>query len=319
MRVAVVGVGGVGGYFGGRLAAAGNDVHLMARGQHLEAIRRAGLEVRSVAGDFHVRPPATDDPAEVGPVDLVLVCVKSYDTEPVARSIGPMVGEGTGVLSLQNGVDNEEVLAAAVGPDHVLGGAAFIFARITGPGVVTHVGGPGRITIGELSGSRSERVERFAERFDEAGVPAEVSDDVRAVLWSKLAFICAQAGLTAGVRLPIGELREVPETMDLFRRIVEEVMAVARAEGVELPADLVERHEEFARSLEPGSYASLYDDLVAGRRMELEALHGSVVGRARRHGVDVPACQAVYAILRPWALRNERGAEPAGGQEMASG
>jgi 2-dehydropantoate 2-reductase len=306
VRIAVVGVGGVGGYFGGRLAQAGEEVHLIARGAHLEALRRKGLRVRSVTGEFEVKVPATDDPAEVGPVDHVLFCVKSYDTGSAAPSLGPLLRERTGVVSLQNGVDNEDILTRQLGERHVMGGVAFIFSTIAEPGVIAQTGGPRRILVGEMDGSRSDRVEELVATCRAAQIDAEATGDIRLALWDKLAFICAQAGMTAAVRLPIGEVREVPEAMALFRRIVEEVRAVAAAEGVELAEDAVDRHEAFARGLEPGSFSSLHDDLVRGRRMELEALHGSVVRRAGVHGVSVPASEAVYAVLRPWAVWNER-------------
>jgi 2-dehydropantoate 2-reductase len=306
VRIAVVGVGGVGGYFGGRLAQAGEEVHLIARGEHLKAIRRDGLRVRSAAGDFEVRAPASDDPAEVGPVDWVLFCVKSYETGSAAAPLRPLLHDDTAVVSLQNGVDNEEMLAQVLGRQHVVGGVAFIFSRIAEPGVIAQTGGPRRILVGELDGSPSDRVERLVSACRAAGIDAEARTDIRLALWDKLAFICAQAGITATVRLPIGEIREVPEAMEMFRGIVEEVRTVAAAEGVALPEDSMDRHEAFARSLEPGSFSSLHDDLVRGNRMELEALHGSVVRRAASHGVRVPMCESIYAILRPWAVRNER-------------
>jgi len=312
MRIAVVGAGGVGGYFGGRLALAGEQVHLLARGAHLAAIRERGLRVRSVAGDFEVAVPATDDPAEVGPCDYVLFCVKSYDTEEAAATLPALIADGTAVISLQNGVDNEEKLVRAIGPGHVLGGVTFIYATIAEPGLILQSGGPRQIVIGEMDGSKSERAEGLAAACRAAGIDATATDEIHWLLWDKLALICAHAGMTAGVRLSIGEIREVPEAMDAFRRIVEEVRAVAAAEEVDLGADVVDRHEAFSRSLEPDSFSSLHYDLTHGRRMELEALHGEVVRRARSHGMRVPVCETVYALLRPWAVRNE-GAAGAGG------
>jgi len=231
MKIAVVGAGGVGGYFGGRLALAGHDVAIVARGPHLAAIRERGLGVRSIRGDFTAVVQASDDPAEFGPCEVVLFCVKSYDTEAAAARLGPLLGEDTAVVSLQNGIDNEERIAAA--------------------------------------------------------------------------FICAVAGMTAAVRLPLGEIRDCAESWDLFRRIVVEVAALAAAEGVRLGEEVVEQQVRFAAGLPPESYSSLHHDLVNGRRMELEALHGAVVRRAARRGVPVPANDGMYAILRPWALRNE--------------
>lgn len=308
MKVAVVGAGGIGAYFGGRLAAAGEEVHLIARGPHLTALRERGLRVRSVAGDVDVRVPATDDPSEVGPCDHVLFCVKSYDTEAAAARLGPMLREGTAVVSLQNGIDNEEKIAAAIGPQHVLGGVAYLFSTIAEPGVIAHTGGPGRILFGELDGSASERAETLAAACRGAGIDATATLEVRRLLWDKLAFICAQSGVTATIQLPIGEIREVAEAMGVFRRIVEEVRDVAAAEGVELSADVLERNEGFARSLEPGTFSSLHHDLAHGRRMELEALHGEVVRRGRAQHVDIPVTETVYGLLRPWAVRNEHGA-----------
>jgi 2-dehydropantoate 2-reductase len=307
MRIAVVGAGGVGGYFGGMLARAGHEVALVARGRHLEAIRERGLRVREPGGEFTVTVPAAADPAELGQSDVVLFCVKSYDTEPAAARLGPLIGPDTAVVSLQNGVDNEDTLAAAVGAAHVVGGAAFIFSSIAEPGTVVRAGGPARLAFGELSGDRTPRVERLLAACRGAGIDAAVPPDIRVVLWTKFAFICATAGMTASVRLPLGEIRACPDSWQMFERILSEVAALARAERVTLDEDVVAQQLGFAGQLPPGSYSSLHHDLVSGRRMELETLHGTVVRRAARHDLAVPANQAVYAILRPWALRNESG------------
>jgi 2-dehydropantoate 2-reductase len=305
MRIAVCGAGGVGGYFGGRLAQAGADVHLIARGSHLEALRTHGLRVHSVKGDFAVRIPATDDPADIGPCDYVLFCVKAFDTESAAARLGPLLGDATAVVSLQNGVDNEEKLARSVGQDHVMGGAAFIFSGIAEPGVIVHTGGPTSITFGELDGQVTERAQRLLACCQQAGFAAELSESIRTVLWAKLAFICAQAGMTAAVRLPIGEIRTVAAAWTAFQRLVAEVAAVAEADGTPVPLAAQERALTMAQSVEPGSFSSLHDDLVAGRGMELDALHGFVVRRAAEHGVPVPMSEAIYAILEPWAIRNQ--------------
>jgi 2-dehydropantoate 2-reductase len=305
MRIAVYGAGGVGGYFGGRLARTGAEVHFIARGAHLQALREHGLRVRSGRGDFEVQAPATDDPADIGPCDFVLFCVKTFDTEAAAARLGPLVGEDTAVVSLQNGVENEEQLTRAVGEDHVMGGAAFIFAHIAEPGMIVHTGGPASITFGELDGRASQRAKRLLARCEQADVEAELSASITTVLWAKLAFISAQAGLTAAVRLPIGEIRTAPAAWAAFRRLVAEVCAVAEADGHTVPQAAQDRALALAQAIEPGSFSSLHDDLVAGRRMELEALHGFVVRRAARHGLAVPTSEAVYAILQPWAIRNQ--------------
>ena len=304
-RIAVYGAGGVGGYFGARLARAGADVHFLARGAHLRALREHGMRVRSVTGDFQVPAQATDDPADIGPCDFVLFCVKTFDTDAAAARLGPLMGDGTAVVSLQNGVENEEKLARAVGEDHVMGGAAFIFAGIAEPGVIVHSGGPASITFGELDGRATQRARRLLAMCEQAGFQAELSASISTVLWAKLAFICAQAGMTAAVRLPIGEIRTADVAWAAFKRLVAEVCAVAEADGSPVPQAAQDSALALAQAIEPGSFSSLHDDLVAGRPMELEALHGFVVRRAAQHALAVPMSEAVYAILQPWAVRNQ--------------
>ncbi len=306
MRVLVVGAGGVGGYFGGRLALSDVDVAFVARGAHLAALQAGGLRVRSVRGDFEVDVRATDDWSSLEPPDYALVTVKSYDTDQVGEALAGVVGPDTAVVSLQNGVDNEDRLAAAVGEQRVVGGAAYIFSTITEPGVVSHTGGPARLAVGEMGGGTSPRVGALVAAFREAGVDIDEADDIRAVLWSKFSFICAQAGVTASTRLPIGEVLAAPAGRELFHTLSREVCAVGAAEGVALPADLPDRNLGFADRLEPGSTSSLYHDLVHGNRMELDALLGAVVRRGTEHGVDVPASRAVYGVLAPWAERAGR-------------
>jgi len=252
--------------------------------------------------------PVTDDPAEVGWCDFVLFCVKTFDTDAAAARLGPLVGDGSAVMSLQNGVENVDKLARAVGDEHVMGGAAFIFAQIAEPGVIAHTGGPASITFGELDGRASPRAKRLLACCEQAGIEAELSASIKTVLWAKLAFICAQAGMTAAVRLPIGEIRTAAASWAAFSRLVAEVCAVAEADGTPVPQAAQERALALAQAAEPGSFSSLHDDLVAGRRMELEALHGFVVRRAAQHGLAVPTSEAVYAILQPWAIRNQRAA-----------
>jgi 2-dehydropantoate 2-reductase len=305
--IAVYGAGGIGAYFGGRLALAGADVSLLARGEHLDALRADGLRVESVHGDFEVDLPATDDPAEVGPVDYVLVCVKSFDTPQVAAEMGPLLGEGTTVLSLQNGVRNERVLADAVGEDRVMGGVSYIFSTIADPGVVEHTGGPARIVFGELDGTVTPRAERFRDLCERADVDIALSESIRTEMWEKFAFIVAQAGMTATTRLPVGEIRDVEASWAMYERLMREVESVAAAEGAALPDGAVDRWLGFARELDADAYSSLHYDLTHGKRMELEAFHGTIADLAADHGIDVPACEAVYAILQPWAERNARG------------
>jgi 2-dehydropantoate 2-reductase len=304
MKFAVFGAGGVGGYLGARLADAGHEVHLIARGDHLAALQSSGLRVESIAGDTAVDPPATDDPAAVGPCDCVLFCVKSYDTREAAADLGPLLDDDTAVVSLQNGVDNEAWIAEEIGAGHVVGGVAYIFSTIAEPGVVEHTGGPARFVYGELDGERTSRIEALDDALSScAGVEAVLADDVRVELWRKFCLICAQAGMTATTRLPLGEIRETEASWTMYRRLMEEVSAVARAEGVDLPETVVEEWCEFVRDLDPEMYSSLHYDLTHGKRLELDALHGSVVRHAGDVGVAVPMNEAVHAILRPWAER----------------
>jgi 2-dehydropantoate 2-reductase len=302
MRIAVIGAGGLGGTFGARLARGGEEVHFVARGRHLEAMRSGGLQVESILGDFALAPDeihATDDPGRIGPVDIVLFTVKSYDTDEAAAALAPLVGPQTAVISLQNGIDNEERIAAVIGADHVVGGVAWIFAGIVAPGVIRHTGGPARIAFGELSGRRSERLEAFLAACRGAQIPAEIPDDIRVTLWTKYAFICAQAGVTAATRQPIGVIRDTPQTWALFRAVIEEVAGVGRAEGVPLADGIVEAQLAAAAALDPALRSSLHDDLVGGRRVELDALLGELIRRAGRFDLDVPTSAFLYAILLP--------------------
>lgn len=302
MRVAVYGAGGVGGFLAARLAAGGGaEVHLLARGEHLAALRRDGLTLRSVHGDAHAPLPATDDPATVGPVDVVLFTVKSTDTPEAARRIGALLHDDTAVVCFQNGVRHLDELTAAIGRRHVLGGAAFIFATIAEPGVIEHTGGPTRFVIGELDPARHPRAVRLAAAFEAAGLRVEASDDIEAVVWRKFVFICAQAGMTAAARLPIGALRRDDAAWAMFRRVLEEVRAVGAAQGVDLGEEAVTDALALAESLDDTSTSSLYYDLVHHKPLELERLNGDVVRRARHLGIPVPANEAIAALLSPWA------------------
>lgn len=311
MRIAIYGAGGVGGYYGGRLAQQGHDVELIARGSHLDALREDGLTVESVRGDFHVDLPATDDPGDIDPVDVVLFCVKSFDTEAAAAGLDDLLVEDGAVLSLQNGVDNEDVLADAVGVDRVWGGVTYIFSTIKEPGVVEHTGGPAKILFGEYHDLDDEPPERsaLAREFLDAcesadGMNATYTSDVHATLWDKFALICAQAGLTASTRQPLGRVRANEGSWALYRQVMEEVVAVAHAEGVRFDWDPVGKWLDAMSDGGEDQYSSLHYDLTHGKRMELDALHGSVVEHARDENVPVPATRAINAILAPQADAN---------------
>ncbi len=302
MRVAVMGAGGTGGYFGGLLARAGEDVTFIARGAHLEAIRTQGLRVKSrLAGDFTVRARATDDPRDVGPVDLVLFCVKSYSTAEAVEKIRPLIGANTMILSVQNGIDNEERIAQVVGPEPVLGAVALVSSVIEAPGVIAQTAGLGKIVFGELGGGMSTRTEWLREVFQRAGIAAEVHPDIRVALWEKFIFICGLSGVTALTRLPIGSILASPEARALLQGTMEEVEAIAQAEGIPVPGGYTSRALAAMSGLEPWARGSLYYDLAAGYRLEIETLNGTVVRLGRKHTIPTPLNFAIYAALRPYA------------------
>jgi 2-dehydropantoate 2-reductase len=302
MRIAVMGAGGTGGFFGGLLARAGEQVTLIARGPHLEAIQRQGLTVRSrLAGEFTIPVAATDDPRQIGPVDLVLFCVKTYDTAVAAEQARPLVGPDTVVLPVQNGVDSAARLAQVVGSRPVIGGVAYVFSSIAAPGIIVQVAGPGRLLFGELTGERSARCARLLQTFKRAGIAAEQPSDIRVALWEKFVNICAASGVTALTRLPIGTILACPETGALFRGTMEEVEAVGRACGIALPGGIVDRWWNFFVDLEPWARGSMAHDLAVGRRLELEALNGTVVRLGREHGIPTPLNFVIYAALKPYA------------------
>jgi 2-dehydropantoate 2-reductase len=301
VHIVVMGSGGVGGYFGAKLLRGGAAVTMVARGPHLEAMRRAGLTVRSaVEGDRVVRPPAVERLEGVARADAVIFCVKSFDTEDAAARLWSILGPDTPVLSLQNGVDNEDKIDGALGVGRALGGVAQVFATIESPGVIRHHAA-GRIIVGEMDGRVSERAERLREAFARAEVPVELSENIRRALWEKYILICAVAGTTALTRETLGVIRDTPPTWQLFCTIVAEVTAVARAAGVDVPADTVDQTMKLAQGIAPGSRASLAQDLLQGRRLELEALHGHASRLGERLGVPTPAVFAVYAALLPHA------------------
>ncbi|MGH2668070.1 MAG: 2-dehydropantoate 2-reductase [bacterium] len=301
MRIAVMGAGGTGGFFGGLLARAGESVTFIARGAHLAALQSRGLAVTSrLAGDFTVPVTATSDPAAVGAVDLVLFCVKAYDTETAAAQIRSLVGPDTMVLSVQNGIDNAERIARVVGEQPVIGGVAQISSVIEAPGVIAQTAGAGRIIFGELAGGSSARTERLLSAFQQAGITAQLHPDIRVALWEKFLMICAFSGLTALTRLPLGSILGCAETRALFRDTMAEVEAIARAIGIRLPAGCVDRTVAMFTALEPWARGSLYYDLAAGRRLELEVLHGTVVRLGGQQGIATPLNFAIYAALKPY-------------------
>jgi 2-dehydropantoate 2-reductase len=304
MKIAVMGVGGVGGYFASRLASAGAEVSLISRGANLDALRRDGLTIVSAGRSESFALAATDDPAEIGPVDLVLFCVKSYDTDTAAAQLGPLIGEGTAVLSLQNGIDNETRIAAAVGAERVMGGAAYILAALESPGVVRS--GSARLVVGELDpGPPSERVLALVELARAGGVTAEAAADVRGAKWEKYVLLVAFSAVSAATQLPLGDIKRAPSAVAMLRAIMVEAWSVGRALGVPLADDLVDRQHALVLSQADSEGTSLRHDLLNGRRMEVEALQGTLSRLGRETGVPTPWTDAAYAILEPWAAHNE--------------
>ncbi len=300
MRLVIVGAGGTGGYFGAKLAKAGTDVTFLARGAHLKAIREHGIRIRSRAeGEWGADVRAVESLSREPPADFVLFCVKSFDTESAAEELRPVIAAGTGVLSLQNGVDNEDKIARILGPGHVLGGVAYVFSHIEAPGVIAHHQ-LGRIVFGELDGDPSVRARGFAEACARAAIPVEIAANIRKVLWEKYLSIAPISGATSLTRLPVKFIREIPETRRLWQMQVDELLAIADAEGAGLDPDMRERCARFLDSLAPGNYSSLYQDLAQGKRLELDALHGYGIKRGEHHGIPTPVLFAVYAALKPY-------------------
>ncbi len=299
MRIAVLGVGGLGGYVGGKLARAGEDVAFIARGERLAALRDRGLTVRGAHGDFHVNVRATHDPASVGPVDLLLFLVKTYDNDAAAAFAKPLVGERTAILSLQNGVDNAERVREIVGRGHPVGGLAYIESAMPEPGVVVQPSALERLIVGELDGESSPLAERILDALRRAGLNVELSTRIRAELWTKFAFICAFSGWTTVCREPIGPVREAPETRALYEATLREVERVGRAAGVELPDDLVERLMRQTDGFEATGKSSMLRDAERGRPLEVEALVGRVARYGRDLGIHTPLNAFLHAALLP--------------------
>ncbi len=302
MRIAIFGAGAVGGYYGVRLARAGHDVLFIARGAQAEAIRRSGLSLRSELGDDHLfAASVAEDPRTIGCPDLVLVAVKLWDTESAAQAMVPMIGPGTAVLSLQNGVDKDEVISGLVGRAHVVGGVTYILVDRPTPGVVVHSGRLQRVVVGELGGGRSDRVDAIVAALASASIDSVASVDIRRALWEKFVFLAAHSAVTAVTRETIGALRARPETRALMRDAMEEVVALARAEGVMIAEDFVEERMRFLDSLPADGRASMAKDLLRGARLELEWLSGAVVRRGEQCGVPTPIHRTLFAALVPLA------------------
>lgn len=299
MKIAVMGSGGVGGFYGGRLAHTGCDVSFIARGAHLAALESRGLTIENEAqGDIHVpRVKATDDPASIGPVDLVIFAVKLWDTETAARAIRPLIGPGTAVLSLQNGVIKDDILRRELGASVLMGGVAYVGTAIARPGVIRQTGTLQRLVFGEYDGQRSARAEALLALLLEAGIQAELSDDIRRTLWEKYVFLVGLSGTTATIRIPIGPIRSDPQTRAFLLDLMKETVEVGRAHGVKLPEDYAEQRLAFADTVSPGMTSSLHHDLERGNRLEVEWLSGGVVQLGKAVGVPTPVNRGVWDVL----------------------
>ena len=313
MKILIMGTGGVGGYYGGLLAEQGNEVTFISRGAHLYAIRHEGLKVKSVHGDFTVFPVnATEDPAKVEPVDLILFCVKTYNTDEAAEAIRPVVGPQTVVLSLQNGIDAAERIGKVIGLEHVLGGATWLSSAVEAPGVIKQISQFRRIAFGELGGGRSERIQRLYDVLNQTGITVEISEDIQKVLWTKLIFITAVSSIGSLTRLPMGDYRSIPETRHLLSSLMQEVESLARAKAVDMDGDVVQKWLEFVDSSAPHIKPSMQLDVESGHRTELESMIGIVGRKGRELGVPTPVADFVYASLLPIELkaRNESASPP---------
>jgi 2-dehydropantoate 2-reductase len=297
MRIVVFGSGGIGGYYGALLAKAGHEVSFIARGAHLEAMQQRGLSVRTPEGESTIPVTAVGDTKTVGTADLVLFCVKAYDTEPAAQALAPLMARDTTVVTVQNGVDNVEAIASVVGSKAVLAGSVYVALQLVSPGVVLRTGGEGRVVFGEVGGAVTERVQRIAGAFQQSGVPSQVSTDINRVLWEKFLFIAGIGGVTALARSGIGPLLASAEGRTLLTTSCAEIAAVALAERVPLPAAAVDRVLEQASALPPQWRSSMARDVEDGRRLEVEALSGAVLRRGAMHGIRTPVHQTIVACL----------------------
>jgi 2-dehydropantoate 2-reductase len=304
MRIAVFGTGGVGGYFGGRLARGGQDVVFIARGAHLHAIQTTGLRVDSIKGDFVVSPAqASDDPVQVGPVDAVLVGVKAWQIPDAAQAMRPLIGEQTIVVPLENGVEAPEQLATVLGAEHVLGGLCQISAFIAGPGYIRHVGIEPYVAFGEMDGRPSERAGRLLQAFERAGVEAVIPADIQVAMWDKFIFIAAVSGVGAVTRSPMGVYRSLSETRRMLVEAMQEIFAVAKARGVNMPGDVIEKRLLFTDNQPASVVASMQRDILEGRPSELMSQNGAVVRMGQVLGVPTPVNTFIYTCLLPQELR----------------
>ena len=300
LKVAVVGAGGTGAYYGGALAKAGHDVTFIARGSHLDAINKSGLQLNTVLlGDFHLDSPATDDMSSIGPVDLVIFAVKSWGTETAIADMAGLVGKNTLIISTQNGIDSERLISDAFGKEHVLGCTATVSSMITSPGVVTQAGGPGSLVVGALTADQSERVNDLVTQCVAAGIAAETHENIELAIWEKFTFICALSGMTALTRKPIGDIFAQESTTQMYLQVLSEVAEVGRATGIPLPQSIAADLLATTQAREPFIIGSMGHDLIANNPIEISLLNARVVELGAKHNIKTPANFAIEAALRP--------------------
>ena len=302
MHVAVIGTGGVGGYFGAKLAHAGHDVAFVARGAHLAAMRANGLRVESAGGDIALPDVvATDDPSSLAPVDVVMFCVKLWDVEQAAAQIAPLLARGGVVIPFQNGIDSPDILTRVLGEAHVLGGVAYIAAAIRAPGVIAHTGSMARLRVGAFDDRLTGRAQAFVQACTAAGVDAELAADIRRAIWEKFVFLTALSGVTALSRQPVGGVRGDPDLRAAFAAAMKETVALARARDVALADDFLPKQMRALDGLPAEMHSSMQNDLLAGRRLEAPWLCGRVAGLAEKAGIAAPVNATIYAGLKPYA------------------
>ena len=301
MRIAVMGTGGVGGYFGAKLAAAGLDVTFVARGAHLAALRERGLTIESGVSPLQLKPvQATDNPASIGPVDAVMFCVKLWDVEAAAAQVAPMVQTGGVVIPFQNGLEAPEVLERVLGPARVLGGVAYIAATIKAPGMIAHTGTMARLRVGAFPGGPTACAAQFAGACAAAGIDVELATDIRRALWEKFCFLSALSGCTSVARQPVGTIRGDPDLRATFEAAVREAWSVGRAQGVPLADDFVAAQMRALDALPAEMRSSMQNDLAGGRRLEAPWLSGAVASLAKHAGLAAPVSGVLYAALKPY-------------------
>jgi 2-dehydropantoate 2-reductase len=307
MRVAVMAAGAVGGYFGARLAAAGHDVAFIARGAHRDAIRRDGLRIESALGDLHLNDiNVTDDPQQVGPVDLVLFAVKLWDTETAGEQTRPLLGAHTRVITLQNGVDSVERLAPILGDEHTIGGATYVVTNIAKPGVIRHTGSIARVRCGRLDRRPDAILAGYVEQMKRASIDITLAEDMLLDLWKKFVLLSGTSSITASTRQPLGVIRDDDDMRAFLFKLMHETLAVGRAAGIVFPQGFPAELENAVTGFSPAMKASMANDLEAGNRLELDWLAGKVVALGRKYAIATPAQEAVYAILKPYRMGRAR-------------